>query len=1446
MREVRAIENSLWRGGPVGAGMLAARVALCAAFGLVVLLGYGLSPARATTLPSNFQDTVVFGGLTNPVSVRFASDGRVFVAQKNGMIKEFDSFSDPTPTTVIDLGSETDDYWDRGLLGLVLDPNFPATPYMYALESYDAPIGGTAPRWNDACPTPPGPNTDGCVISGRLLRLTLSGNSVTTTKILIKDQWCQQYPSHSVGDLRFGLDGALYVSGGDGASFAFADYGQGGGSSGSPTPKNPCGDPPVPVGGSQTPPTAEGGALRSQSLRRASGEPVLLNGSVLRVDPATGDALPDNPNAASSDPNARRIVAYGFRNPFRFTFRPLTNEIWVDDVGWDSWEEVNRVPSPTTSVLNFGWPCYEGNGPQPGYQSAGLNMCTSLYNAGTATPPYYTWSHSAHMVPGDSCPTGSSSSTGIAFYTGTSNYPSSYVNGLFFADYARSCISFMPVGSSGLPDPTRVQSFASSAPNPVDLEIGPNGDLFYVDIWDGTVHEIKYSGGGNNPPIASATASPTSGNAPLTVNFDGSGSSDPDPGDTITYSWDLDGNGVYGDSTAAKPSFTYSSAGTYNASLRVTDSHSVSTTSAPITITVLSGGSSTFGTTTPGAGTDTASADLKEVSKYTAPSAVSVFKLTGYVSGLGAGTGSQPVRAVLYADSGGNPGALLGVSNAVTIVAGRAWGWVDFTFPTAVSVPAGTVWMGYIAGTTSDLMQLRYDTSTGELRYNANPYTSGPSNPFGSATLSNKHYSLYATYSTAGGNNPPVARATASPTSGSAPLAVSFDGSTSSDPDAGDTISYSWDLNGDGTFGDSTVATPSYTYTTAGTYNAVLRVADNHGASSTSSPIVITVSSSTGSSTFGTSTPGASTDTATANFKEVSKYTSPQAGNVTKVTGYVSGLGAPSGSQPVRAVIYADSGGNPGALLGVTNAVTVVAGQAWGWVDFTFPSPVAIQAGVVWMGYIAGATSDLTQLRYDPVPGELRYNTNSYTSGPSNPFGAPTLSIMHYSLYATYSSSNAPTPTITTPPSSLTWKVGDLISFSGSATDPQDGTLPSSSLTWNILLHHCDPTGQSCHIHQLQTFNGVSSGSFNAPDHGYPSYLEIQLTATDSQSLTGTTSVSLQPQTANLTFASAPTGLQLAFDGASQATPFTVAAIVGSTHSVSAPTSQSLGGTTYTFGSWSDGGAATHNITSAASSTTYTATYSSAANTPPNAVATATPTSGSAPLTVSFDGSGSSDPDAGDTITYSWDLNGDGTFADSTVANPSFTYTTAGTYNAVLKVTDSHGASTLSTPIAIIVSPATSFGTTTPGSKTDTADADYKEVSKYSAPRAGTVTKVTGYISGLGSTSGTQPVRAVIYADSSGKPGALLGVSNQIVVNAGRAWAWVDFTFPSAVSIQAGTIWIGYIAGSKTALTQLRYDTLSNDMRYNKNSGGYAAGATNPFGSTSSSNKHYSIYATYG
>ena len=79
---------------------------------------------------------------------------------------------------------------------------------------------------------------------------------------------------------------------------------------------------------------------------------------------------------SSSDANARRIIAHGLRNPFRFAMRPGTNEVWVGDVGWSNWEEINRITAPTDGVVdNFGWPCYEGNARQSGYDGANLNIC---------------------------------------------------------------------------------------------------------------------------------------------------------------------------------------------------------------------------------------------------------------------------------------------------------------------------------------------------------------------------------------------------------------------------------------------------------------------------------------------------------------------------------------------------------------------------------------------------------------------------------------------------------------------------------------------------------------------------------------------------------------------------------------------------------------------------------------------------------------------------------------------------------------------------------------------------------------------------------------------------------------------------------------------------------------------------------------------------------------
>jgi glucose/arabinose dehydrogenase len=281
---------------PAGAGPVAARPPVSQPGHL---LGKAQVGTDAAVTPAGFEDRTVFSGLTHPTNIQFASDGRVFVAEKSGLVKVFDNLADTTPTVFADLRGEVDDYWDRGLLGLALAPNFPANPWVYVLYTYDAPIGGSPPAWNDACPTPPGPTTDGCVVSGRLSRLQANGNVMTGQEQVLINDWCQQFPSHSIGTVRFGPDGALYVSGGDGASFNGADYGQWGGTSGSPTPANPCGDPPGAVGTALSLPTAEGGALRSQDIRTMPGSGAGYAATVKADNPAAYWRLDDSGSTAA-------------------------------------------------------------------------------------------------------------------------------------------------------------------------------------------------------------------------------------------------------------------------------------------------------------------------------------------------------------------------------------------------------------------------------------------------------------------------------------------------------------------------------------------------------------------------------------------------------------------------------------------------------------------------------------------------------------------------------------------------------------------------------------------------------------------------------------------------------------------------------------------------------------------------------------------------------------------------------------------------------------------------------------------------------------------------------------------------------------------------------------------------------------------------------------------
>jgi glucose/arabinose dehydrogenase len=562
--------------------------------------------AAGTFADPFFREYTVFSGLVNPVSVRFAADGRAFVAEKAGVVKAFDSITDTTATTVIDLRTDVNSYWDRGLLGIAIDPDFLGSrPYLYLYYVYDAPAGQTAPVWNDVCPSAPdgpGGTADGCPVTSKLDRITIDRSTNTyvpgTRKELLHD-WCQQFPSHSGGGLAFGPDGQLYLSGGDGASFTITDYGQRGGTI--PTPSspyvevNPCGDPVTVTSAPGDTPTvdvatSEGGSLRSQDLR-TTGDPVGLDGTLIRVDPDTGAASAGNPLAAEADANARRIVAHGFRNPFRLVFRPGTSDLYVGDVGNQTWEEIERVAIPTTTrtpttMPNFGWPCYEGPGKST-WQAFNFNMCNALYAAGSGAvaTPLYAYSHVNTKSPTGPCFVPDvngkmgSATTGLAFYEGatgqTVEYPATYAGALFFVDYSRNCLGALPAGPGGIPDGSAAIEVASGLGHPVDLLTGPGGDLYYVNMDGGKVVRIRYV----IAPNAQATATPNDAKAPVTVHLDGSASTDPDPNFVLTaWRWDLNDDGAYDDATGATYDWSITTPGVYRVGLQVESSSGLTDT----------------------------------------------------------------------------------------------------------------------------------------------------------------------------------------------------------------------------------------------------------------------------------------------------------------------------------------------------------------------------------------------------------------------------------------------------------------------------------------------------------------------------------------------------------------------------------------------------------------------------------------------------------------------------------------------------------------------------------------------------------------------------------------------------------------------------------------------------------------------------------------------------
>lgn len=171
----------------------------------------------------------------------------------------------------------------------------------------------------------------------------------------------------------------------------------------------------------------------------------------------------------------------------------------------------------------------------------------------------------------------------------------------------------------------------------------------------------------------------------------------------------------------------------------------------------------------------------------------------------------------------------------------------------------------------------------------------------------------------------------------------------------------------------------------------------------------------------------------------------------------------------------------------------------------------------------------------------------------------------------------APAPEILTPAGGAFYRGGETISFSGAASDPEDGVLPASAFQWQVLFMH---GGHS--VPFLGTLSGVTSGSFTVPTRGEQAtnvFFRVLLTVTDSGQRSATVFRDVFPRTSVLTLAGQPVGLQLRLDGVASTTPATIPSVAGMKRVVVAPTPASSGGRTFDFKEWSDGGGVSHTIT---------------------------------------------------------------------------------------------------------------------------------------------------------------------------------------------------------------------------------------------------------------------------
>ncbi len=1203
------------------------RPAVIGAFLLLAVVLGTHTTSLATTFPigSGFSQDVVAEGLTDPTAFAFFPDGRILIAEKAGIVRIVkDGVLLPTP--FIDVSDRVNDYWDRGLLGIAVDPSFPHVYLLYTYENDPVDYVGRK--------------------TARLTRVDVSGDTAdpASETIILGTVFgtttirsCNGFPagsdcipqdgtSHAVGNVKFASDGTIFVTIGDGAEYSIVND----------------------------------DALRALDLDS-------LAGKLLRIT-RTGQGLPTNPHwNGSANANRSKVWARGLRNAYRFNLRPGSDMPYLGDVGWNDREEINVA----TAGANLGWPCFEGSGIQAGYAS--YPLCQALYvasgtpgslaSSGTIIARVVAPQGSGAPLPvirdGDKPPVGNGETfrqydsyvggapasadwVGYTFPAAHTFNRVVFQEGMHFWDggwfagpptvQVRQGVSWVTVsslvitpayaGNNGASYETYTMTFTPIQGDGIRIHGVPGGNGFFISVGELEVFEETTGGGGGGggggptevnvsgqaQTVIARVPAPLGTGGGLGVVRDG----DKPPvgnGESLRQydSWD-------GENFASEDwvGYTFAVPQTFARVVFQEGLHfwDGGWFAGPPTVQVRQGVSwvtvSSLVITPAYAGNNGASYETYTMT-FT-PIQGDGIRIHGVPGGNGFFISIGELEAFALVEGGGPTETVtppfyeyFHLSQGAAVTAGA--------FYSGTVYPAQYQGAYFFADFALDWIRtLRADSNDVMVPGSLEDFAEEADGPV-SLEMGPDGFLYYLAISAnelrrirhTAGSTPPTAVASAIPTSGLAPLTVNFDSAGSNDPDD-DPLTFEWDF-GDGSPLDDNPS-PQHTYTVNGTYVATLTVRDNQGGVGTDT-VTITVGNLPPVATI-------NTPAATLLFK---------VGDVISYSGSASnspGDGIPGATLTWQVVLHhcpggschdhpVGSGSGPGGSFTVENhgddsyfEIILTAtdpGGLWHTVSRTIqPQTVQMTLATVPSGlqvvydgtagtapYVRTTIAGSTHTIFAPSP-QGASTFASWSDGGAQSHNV-TVGTTNMTRTATFGGNLPPVATISTPAATLTFKVGDVVSYSGSATSPPGDTVPGATLTWQIKLTHCP--GGICQT-QVHASSTGPSGTFTVPNHGDGSSFEIILTATDSGGLAHTVSRVIQPQTVQVTLATNPTGLQVTYDGITGTAPFVRTAVVGATRTINAPSPQGTSG----FATWSDGGAQQHNVTVGTANVTYTASYS--------------------------------------------------------------------------------------------------------------------------------------------------------------------------------------------------------------------------------------------------------------